>query len=168
LYGCHPSGPNPRVQLPVLPVIVWHSERERCLVVFRPLEPQPPRSQGFRLPEGSRRGQYSTKQAAPKQKCFLGWPARSHTVCTRACKGPQHAVGGYWIEYLRLLLLMSSHCRVEVTELSTNKQHSLSPCARTVQPEPPEPDPPEPDPPKPDPPEPDPPLRDLMYVSLHT
>jgi hypothetical protein len=26
------------MSLQILPVIVWHSERERCLVVFRPLE----------------------------------------------------------------------------------------------------------------------------------
>ena len=32
---------------------------------------------------------------------------------------------GYWIEYLRLLLLMCSHYGVEVTGLSSNKQHSL-------------------------------------------
>ena len=42
---------------------------------------------------------------------------------------------GYWIEYLRLLLLMCSHCGVEVTESSTNrlhisKQHTLSLVAR--------------------------------------
>jgi hypothetical protein len=29
---------NHLMNLQVLPVIVWHSERERCLVVFRPLE----------------------------------------------------------------------------------------------------------------------------------
>ena len=32
---------------------------------------------------------------------------------------------GYWIEYLRLLLLICSYCGVEVTELSTNTQHPL-------------------------------------------
>ena len=26
------------MSLQILPVIVWHNERERCLVVFRPLE----------------------------------------------------------------------------------------------------------------------------------
>ncbi len=32
----------------------------------------------------------------------------------------------YWIEYLRLLLLMCSYCGVEVTESSTNKVRTLS------------------------------------------